>query len=216
MVARGKSEFRRVASVETARELERIVHGRWHGITFINGVNQIPEGVGVKQAGRFCEAIKVAIAHKMMVRPSEFTCPGASYAFGGMVDVSEMMTERMVELKGYSPKSATHLIENTPHFRQMPDMIGFNCMDQPDILISQLQPEQAMKLLQLYHIKLGRSFRTEIPSVICACGNTVVRAYQSQDLSISFGCDDSRAFGGLSRDRLYVGLPYSLARTLVQ
>lgn len=212
--ARGNPEG--VAKVETERELERIVRGRWHGVSFINGVDEPPEGVEVRKVGRFCEAIQVAVVSKMIIRPSEFTCPGASYAFGGMVDVTETMMERMVGRKGYSPESAIHLIENTPHFREMPEMIGFNCMDQPDILISQLQPEQTMDLLQLYHIKLGRSFRTEIPSVICACGNTVVRAYQCQDLAISFGCDDSRAFGGLSRDRLYVGLPYSLATELVQ
>lgn len=202
--------------MDTIGKLERIVPGRWHGISFINDAEESLKGVEVRKAARFCEAIKTAVVSKMAISPGEFTCPGAIYAFGGTVDVSKTMMERMVEQKGYPSASATYLIENTPHFREMPEMIGFNCTDQPDILVSQLQPEQTMKLLQLYHIKLGRGFRTEIPSVICACGNTVVRAYQSHDLAISFGCDDSRLFGGLSRDRLYVGLPHSLATELVQ
>ena len=45
-----------------------------------------------------------------------------------------------------------------------------------------------------------------------ACGNTAVRAYEKQDLAMSFECDDSLAFGSLSRDRFYVGLLYSLVQ----
>ena len=118
----------------------------------------------------------------------------------------------MASTKGHSLEHALMLFENTPHFQTMPEMIGFDVADQPDVAVARLQPEQVMRLLQTYHLKLNKVFQTSISSVISACGNTAVKAFQQQDLAISFGCDDSRTFGGLSRDQLYVGLPYALAQ----
>lgn len=196
--------------------LEQLVGGRWHGISFVDDEKDMPDGVEVRQLPRFCEAVKLAVVHPMAIKPSEFTCPGARYAFGGMVDLKETMIDKMSESKGYSREEALRLFENTPHLPSMPEMIGFDCGEEPDILVAQLQPEQAMRLLRLYHVKLGGSFQTEISSVISACGNTVIRALEKQDMALSFGCEDSRAFGGLTRDRLYVGIPYSLAEKLVR
>lgn len=202
--------------MENVRKLEIVIGGRWNGISFIENTEDIPKEVEFRQVARFCEALELSVVHKMIIKPSQFECPGARYAFGVMVDLKETMIEKVVKLKGYSPEYAVQLFENTPHFQKMPDMIGFNCMDEPDIVISQLQPEQVMRLLELYHIRLSRNYQTAISSIISACGNTAVRAYEKQDLAISFGCDDSRIFGGLSKDKLYVGLPYSLVLDLTK
>lgn len=202
--------------METVRKLERLVGGCWHGISFLDDMEDIQQEVEVCQVPRFCEAIKFPVQHKMIIKTIQFTCPGACYSFGGMVDLKETMIDKMVETKGYSPDHALRLFEDIPHFQKMPEMIGFNCKNKPDVVISQLQPKQAMDLLQQYHIKLGKTFHTEISSVVSACGNTAVRALKKQDLAISFGCDESRTLGNLSRDRLYVGLPYALAEKLIQ
>jgi uncharacterized protein (DUF169 family) len=198
------------------RKLEIEIGGRWHGISFLNNSNDLAREVEWLQVPRFCEAVKLAVVKKMVIKPGDFTCPGALYAFGGMVDLKETMIDRIAELKGCRPEHAVHLLDSTPHFQKAPDYIGFNCTDEPDIAISQLQPEQAMRLMQLYNARLGKNLQTEISSIISACGNTAVRTYQTQDMAMSFGCDDSRAFGTLTRDRLYVGLPYSLVEELLQ
>lgn len=201
--------------MEVARKLEIAIGSRWHGISFINDENDVWPDVKLKRVSRFCEAVRSAVTHKMVVRPGDFACPGAAYAFGGMVDLKETMIDKMIALKGYSKDAALQFYEKTPHLQVMPKMIAFDCKDEPDVLLSLLQPEQAMRLLQRYHIKLGRIFSSEMPSIISACGNTVVKAFLTNDMAISFGCDDSRTFGKLSRDRLYVGLPYSIATQIV-
>jgi len=202
--------------METIQKIQSAVGGRWHGVSFINGKGDFPKDVEFKQTDRFCEAIDLAVVHKMIIKPEEFTCPGARYAFGGMIDIKKTMIDKLVNQKVYSLDYALRLLEKTPHLQKMPDWLGFNCLDEPDILISQLQPEQAMRLVQLYHIKLRKPFRTEISSIISACGNVAVRAYEYQDMALSFGCDDSRTFGRLSRDRLYVGLAYPIAKDLIR
>ena len=200
--------------MEIIQKLQAKVGGRWHGVSFFNGEDEVPKDAEIRQTARFCEAVDLAVVHKFIVKPEQFTCPGASYAFGGMIDIKKTMIDKMVNQKGYSPAYAMRLLEQTPHLQKMPETLGFNCVEKPDILISQLQPEQVMRLVQMYHIKLKKPFRTEISSIISACGNVAVRAYEHQDMALSFGCDDSRAFGRLSRDRLYVGLAYPLAKDL--
>jgi uncharacterized protein (DUF169 family) len=202
--------------VENARELQMLVGGRWHGVTIFKDGDTPPGDVEFRQTDRFCEAVELASVHKALVRPTEFTCPGARFAFGGVVDSKELLLDKMIAQKGYPAAYANQLFESTPHLQSVPEMIGFNCTDEPDIVIAQLQPEQVMRLIQLYHIRLGKAPRMELSSIVSACGNTAVNAYLNQDLALSFGCDDSRAFGDLTRDRLYAGLPYSLAKELIR
>jgi uncharacterized protein (DUF169 family) len=202
--------------VETIENLRKTTDGRWYGVSFFADAHDAPENVEVKPAARFCEALKMAAVEKMLIRPAALTCPGACYAFGGMVDLKETIIDKMATAKGHEPEHALSLFETTPHFQTMPEMIGFDVSDEPDVIVARLQPQQLMRLVQRYHVKLNRVFQTSISSVISACGNTVVRAFQQQDLAISFGCDDSRTFGGLTQDRLYVGLPYALAKKLTK
>jgi len=42
-----------------------------------------------------------------------------------------------------------------------------------------------------------------------------VKAYLTERISLSFGCEDSRLYGGISRDRLIVGIPYAQAYKLL-
>ena len=202
--------------MENARALQRLVGGRWHGVTIFSDGDSAPDDVEFRQTDRFCEAVELASIHKALVRPSEFTCPGARFAFGGVVDRKAELVDKMVAQKGYQADYADHLFESTPHLQNVPEVIGFNCTEEPDIYIAQLQPEQVMRLIQLYHIKLSKAPRMELSSIVSACGNSAVKAYLTNDLALSFGCDDSRAFGDLTRDRLYAGLPYSLAKEIIR
>ena len=202
-------------NVKTARELERVVGGRWHGVS-IFGFNEKHAGEFLEpHVDRYCEALKLAVANEILLDPDRFTCPGARYAFGCTSDLKDGMVRNLVDKKGYTPEYAEKLIDDTPHFQVKPWGIGLNLNVEPKVLIAQLQPEQAMRLIQVYHVKLKKPFQTEISSVISACGNVTVKAHITQEMAISFGCDDSRAFGGISRDRLYAGLPYEKERVLM-
>lgn len=202
--------------METARKLETLIGGRWHNVS-IFGLNvKCKEDFLCPHLDRFCEAIEIACVHKVLLDPCQFTCPGARYAFGCGADLKKKMVQKLAEEKGYSSAYAAKLIEETPHCQVKPGAIGINIGNEPEVLIAQLQPEQAMRLVQAYQTKLKKPFQTEISSVISACGNVTVKALQIQDMAISFGCNDSRTFGSLSRDRLYVGLPNSLAEKLTQ
>lgn len=201
--------------METIRELERIIGGRWHGVSIFGLNAKCKEEFLSPHPDRFCEGLKLASVNTVLLDPHQFTCPGARYAFGCGIDLKDIMIRKLVDTKGYSPQFAEKLIGDTPHFQNKIQAIGINLSNKPEVLIAQLQPEQGMHLIRIYQAKLETVFQTEISSVISACGNVTVKAIQTQDMAISFACDDSRTFGGLSRDRLYAGLPYEQAKTLV-
>ena len=202
--------------METTRKLEALVGGSWHEVSVFGLDVKCKEEFLCPHVERFCEAIEVAWVHKVLLDPCQFTCPGARYAFGCGNDLKESMTQRLVEERGYPSEYAQAMIEETPHCETKPGAIGINLGNEPNVLIAQLQPNQAMHLVRAYQTKFSKVYRTEISSVISACGNVTVKAFQTNDMAISFGCDDSRKFGSITRDRLYAGLPYHMAEELVR
>ena len=202
--------------MEAVKKLERIVGGRWHGVSLFGLNVECKDEFLCPHVDRYCEALKLAYVSKILLDPCQFTCPGARYTFGCGADQLDTIAQKLVSEKGYSPDYAQKLLAETPHCEAKPGAIGINIESEPNVLVSQLQPQQAMRLIQLYQSRLEKTFQAYIPSVLSACGNVTVRAIQAKEMAISMGCDDSRTFGGLTRDRFYVGLPYSLAQKLVR
>jgi uncharacterized protein (DUF169 family) len=52
----------------------------------------------------------------------------------------------------------------------------------------------------------GCNLDTEISGIMFICGNVVVKSYIDQEISIFFGCPDSRKYGGIEKEQLVIGL----------
>jgi uncharacterized protein (DUF169 family) len=51
---------------------------------------------------------------------------------------------------------------------------------------------------------------------MAVCGNVAVRSFILDTLAISFGCPDSRDYGGIAPDQLAMGIPYKLITKLMR
>jgi uncharacterized protein (DUF169 family) len=202
-------------AMEIAQELGKAIGGRWLGVSCYAVPVKCKEEYLCPKVDRFCEALNIALAARVLFFPRQLTCLGARYAFGCGNDAKEIMARRIAETKGYTPHYAAELIERTPHFQEEIQAVGINMSDRPNLFIAQLQPMQAMRLIGIYEKRLEKLFRIEISGVISACGNVAVKAFLTQDMAISFGCEDSRKFGGVSRDKLYAGIPFAQAKILM-
>ncbi len=200
--------------MNAARKLEGLVGGVWHGVSFYDHVPECPQGTYRAKGIRFCEATVVARVHKVLMDPHDLTCPGARFAFGYGGSVNEEMILNLRE-KGYSEEYVERIMEETPRFEELPVAIGLDMENPPDIVMAALLPDQAMRLIQLYEKRQERALSSALSGVMSICANIAVRALQTEDLVLSFGCDDARAFGGIPRERLVAGMPYSLAQSLV-
>jgi len=211
-----------VAAILTGKEramnvrsaLEASIGGVWHGVSFFEEMPECPQGVYRAQGIRFCEALVVARVHEVLIDPSAMSCPGAKFAFGCIGHFTEEMINKLSE-KGFSQEYIERVIEEAPRLGKPPAAVGLNSKNPPDILMAALQPDQAMRLTQFYEKAQKKALSSSFSSVMSICANVAVKALQTKDATLSFGCEDARAFGGVSRDRLVTGIPYWMAQSWV-
>lgn len=52
-------------------------------------------------------------------------------------------------------------------------------------------------------------------SLLSVCGNVFANSYINQAISISFGCPESRKFGGIGENEVVLGLPFAMAKQII-
>jgi uncharacterized protein (DUF169 family) len=195
---------------------QQLFGGRWTGVTFY--VDELPS---VKEYSvrdiRFCEAIKRSLIQPVLLRPEDLNCHGARYVFGWDETAKAEMEKRFHHHEGFSESKAKELVHNLPKFNGSLKGIGLNVKNgPPDLLVSYLQPGQVMKLLRSYQVHFGKDLAVGLSSVISVCGHVAVQALIKKQIALSFGCRDAREYGGITRDRVAIGVPIEVARTMVE
>jgi uncharacterized protein (DUF169 family) len=211
MVLNGK----RRDQVENVKGIQRLLGVAWTTVKFYFDDEEAPD---VRAAGdlRFCEAVLQARSGPLMLRAGDVSCPGARYVFGWDSGCKEEIAAELVGRRGMERDIAENLIAQVPVLREPPQAIGLNSSASPDLIVSYCQPPTAMELLKLWQSEFGgANLPSRFSSILSVCGNVAVGCYLSHDVSLSFGCDDAREFAGIGRDRLVIGIPYSLIGRLL-
>jgi uncharacterized protein (DUF169 family) len=167
---------------------------------------------------RFCEAVSRARSGPLLLHPGAMSCPGANYVFGWERNeaLKNTILGELMKRRGLGRTAAEKLISQVPVFEQSLIAIGLNTGEVPDLIISYCQPPAIMKFLKLWQTAFdGYNLVSSLSSVLSVCGNVAAGCHLSSDAVLSFGCDDSREFGGIGRDRLVLGLPYHLIEKLL-
>jgi uncharacterized protein (DUF169 family) len=195
-------------------EFQRTFGSRWTGVNFFfadppRGARYFPKET------RFCEAIGRSWSSNNLLARGCINCMGANYVFGWEENIRDKAIEDFHRKRGISLKEAASIVQGLPRMEVAPTAIGLNGEGKPDLLAAYLQPQQFMRLLTVYHQIFGKKLKVELSGFAAVCGNVAVKAYLTKKISLSFGCEDSRQYGGISRDRLIVGIPYALAHKLL-
>jgi uncharacterized protein (DUF169 family) len=72
-----------------------------------------------------------------------------------------------------------------------------------------------MHLLKTYQNKIAETLQVELSGLMGVCAQVVVKTFLTEKISISFGCDDSRRYAKIGRDKLIVGIPKRLFNIFV-
>lgn len=195
--------------MEIVREFEGKYGGVWTKVRFYKEepeIKRLKRGKGI----RFCEAVGRARLSPLILDKESISCPGARYVFGWDNNLKEKMIKACGERRSISKEKAESILDKIPLLPQGFKYIGLNLGGEPDLVISYPQPEQFMNLLKAYQNHQGENLDISLSSVVSVCGNIAVRTFLGQEINISFGCDDSREYGNIGRDRLVVGIPKRL------
>jgi len=183
---------------------------RWTGVKFFFGEPPV-EGRYFPKEIRFCEAIGQSWSSNNLLARGCINCMGANYVFGWEENIRDNVIENFQRKRNISSKDAASIVKALPKMEVAPIAIGLNGVEPPDLLVAYIQPQQFMKVLNVYHRVFGDKLKLDLSGYAAVCGNVAVNTYLHKKISLSFGCEDSRQYGGISRDRVVVGIPYALA-----
>jgi len=163
---------------------------------------------------RFCEAVYEAQKKNVSLSFDNVCCDGARRCFGWLKNNDMNLAKRLSQKTGIDRDVACELIKSVPVLNQNIVGISLGKNIQGDVYISYASPESAMKLVRDWQKMTSQNLCVEISGIMSVCGNVAVRSCLGQKISISFGCPDSREFGGIDKGQLVIGLPYNIASSL--
>lgn len=189
--------------------LEQTTGTQWIGVKFLNHLTA--DGSCVRfSTMRFCEAVCRAGHGGIELSPEMICCDGAKRAFAWAKNKDEALALHLSEKAGMSEENARKLIQQVPVLGFPYAGIHVGPSVNPDLLVTYVRPEAAMRLVRFWETTTGHSLHTNISSIMAVCGNAVVKAYMNQSISISFGCPDSRQHGGIHPEEMVIAVPTGL------
>jgi len=164
---------------------------------------------------RFCEAIKLAVTQPVILTKENLSCESAQYVFGWKEKFDNQLFDSCRDRCNLSDKILSSLLLNVPRFKKSFDCIGLNTDCEPDLVISCITPREMMKIIKVFNGHSGKNVEVSLNSMMALCGNIAVKSLLEEQVSVSFGCLDSRKFADIGRDQLVVGIPRKLFNIFV-
>ena len=155
---------------------------------------------------RFCEAVNKAKLKPLLLNRENINCPSALYVFGWN-DKSNLV-KYCVRKRIFSHNEISQLVNYLKSLDSSIKYLGLNTDEDPDLIISYLSPEQVMRILRIYFDYKKIPLTLEVSPLMSVCGS-VVKSFLEDKINISFGCEDSRKYGNIGRDRLVISIPKS-------
>lgn len=187
--------------------------GIWTGVTFRD--EPVPTAAQAKHDMRLCEAVARSFLKPIVLAAHQIGCPGARWALGLAPD-DHTLARQMSQKAGLPFDTLYKVLAETPRLEPTAAAVSFGVTDDvPNVVVGYLQPKEAMTLLRQWHVRHGRLPTVPLSSFLAICAWVVVRALILDELCVSFGCFDSRQFGGIGSDTLVVGMPSVRAEQLV-
>jgi uncharacterized protein (DUF169 family) len=197
-------------------ELKNLLGQRCTGVK-ING-DSYPFLNKPEREMKFCEAVNYSFQLPLQIDNNTLGCPGARRSLG----FDEHREELILKIAKNTQIPASYIrntFEDIPVIQQQIDHLILGIPGDleesiiPDLYISYTSPKNIMRLM---HLMAKDRSKPVLPpySFNSICGIVFSKAYQEQRVMISFGCPESREFGGVKDGEVIVGIPYALAGKL--
>jgi len=168
---------------------------------------------------RFCEAVSYSFNVPLSINGDTLSCLGSQRSFGLLKNDDEIANHISLEI-GISLELIKQSLIDIPKFEEPIKSILLGIQEhmedqiKPDLFILHLSPKDAMDLMKEYTSKTSIAPVIKPVTYLSVCGNILTQTYKYNRMSISFGCPDSREYGGVSKNDVIVGIPYSECNNL--
>lgn len=171
---------------------------------------------------RFCEAVKYSFNVPLLMNEQNMGCRGAERNFGFRKDNDEDLSLHISESTGISVELVREMLDDTSVIKDQINNLALGITEEmektykPDFFIIYTSPLRSMQLI--HHLAKTSGIRPFIApySLLSICGNVFARGYNTGNVCISFGCPESRKYGGVDMDEVVIGIPGEMAKQLTE
>lgn len=196
-----------------ASRLQQEFGGLWTGVAL--HYEAVPAAAPVQHEMRLCEAVARSFLQPIVLPAQKIGCPGARRALG-LLDDDRALAQQMSQKAGVPFGTLCKALGETPCLAAPVTAISLGAShDAPDVVVGYVQPKEAMSLLRRWRVVYGDAPLVPLSSFLAICAWVVVRAHKLDEICVSFGCLDSRQFGGIGSDTMVVGMPFTRAQQIV-
>ena len=163
---------------------------------------------------RFCQAVDYVLktSRNLLLKKGDISCPAARIVLGfeDNEDVLIECAEKLVDAGRFKDEaSAIQVLSDVPTIRgDICSVLLSSTGILPDTYIIQSNPSVIMRVVQAYQRAYAQPLRFDVTGVMPVCGNCAVRPFVTNEICVSFGCDDSRKFGDIPDSKLVMGMPF--------
>ncbi|HDJ34543.1 MAG TPA: hypothetical protein ENF21_10665 [Bacteroidetes bacterium] len=204
--------------IMTTTEKLRKVFGRRFTTVNLNG--EVYEHINVPQKElKFCEAVHYSFDVPIRLNHENLYCPGARRSMG--FEENDLMLAGTIAHNHLLPVSkVAESLQKIPVIKSVKH-INLGLTEEmtgditPDLVIAYLQPDK----ITGFTIRLARKgivLNIRPFFLLSVCGSVAAACFTEQAACLSFGCQDSRKFGGLHDDEVVLGMPWQMALELVE
>lgn len=192
------------------------------GVKFCFDEDPLPEAALPGSQLRYCEAVgrTMSSSGQMLLNGESISCNAAREMLGLMdcmhCKIDECVKELVDAGRFVDEDAVVKALSSIPRLGKRPKAILLSAYDTvPDVYVLYLRPEEFMKIVQAYQRIHGDEMRIDVSGVAPVCGNCTVRPFVTNRICVSFGCNDSRKYGGIEGDELVVGIPRQMAESIM-
>lgn len=163
---------------------------------------------------RFCQAVDYVLktSRNLLLKKDDISYPAARIVLG-FEDNEDILIEcakKLVDAGRFKDEaSAIQVLSDVPTIRgEICSVLISSTGILPDTYILQSNPSVIMRVVQAYQKVYTQSLRFDVTGVMPVCGNCAVRPYITNEICVSFGCDDSRKYGDIPDSNLVMGMPF--------
>jgi uncharacterized protein (DUF169 family) len=163
---------------------------------------------------RFCQAVEHVLrtSSNMLLTKEDISCPAAK-AVLGFEKIDKCLADcakELVEAKIFiDQESAIQALMDVPRIRGKTHSILLSASGVlPDVCVFYLRPVEFMQIVQAYQRIIVQPIVLNVTCLMPVCGECTVRPYVTNEIGVSFGCEDSRQYGGIPDDKLVLGMPF--------
>lgn len=159
---------------------------------------------------RFCEAVSRAAEGEWILTSETVCCVGAQRCFGWLKGADRDLAWNLADKLQVSATTAGTAIADVPILPEGFEAVWVGTDGAPDVYVAYVLPETAMRIVRSWQRIYGTSLPIKVSGIMSVCGSGVVNSYVNHTISLSFGCPDSRRYGGIGREQLVVAMPADL------